>query len=70
MPRPVVPIFCQAGGQQAQLVGLVADHERVPGIVAALEPHDDIGAAGQPVHHLAFALIAPLRANNRHISHE
>ena len=30
--------------QQRQLVGLLADDERVAGIVAALEAHDDVGA--------------------------
>ncbi len=30
--------------QQRQLEGLVADDERVPGVVAALEAHDDVGA--------------------------
>ena len=39
------------------------------GIVAALEAHDDIGPAGQPVHHLALALVAPLRADDCDIGH-
>ena len=53
-----------ARGQQRQLVGLVADDERVAGIVAALEAHDDVGAAGQPVDDLALALVAPLAADH------
>ena len=59
----------QAGRQQAELVGLVAHHQRVPGVVAALEAHHDIRAAGQPVHDLALALVAPLGADHRHVCH-
>jgi len=59
----------QAGGEQAQLVGLVAHHQRVAGIVAALEAHHDLGAAGEPVHHLALALVAPLRADDGDVRH-
>ena len=33
-----------AGGQQRQLVGGAVDDQRVAGIVAALEAHDDVGA--------------------------
>jgi hypothetical protein len=36
----------------------------VAGIVAALEAHDQIGAAAQPVDDLALALIAPLAADD------
>ena len=53
-----------ARGQQRQLVGLVADDERVAGIVAALEADDDVGAARQPVDDLALALVAPLAADH------
>ena len=56
-----------AGGQQRQLVGLVADHQRVAGVVAALEAHHDVGAAGEPVDDLALALVAPLGADHRDI---
>ena len=58
-----------ARGQQAQLVGRVADDQRVAGIVAALEAHHDVGALGQPVDDLALALVAPLGADHRHIRH-
>jgi hypothetical protein len=40
------------------------------GIVAALEPDDDVGLLGEPINDLAFALIAPLRANHDDICHE
>ena len=58
-----------ARGQQRQLVGLLADHQRVAGIVAALEAHDDVGALRQPVDDLALALVAPLGADHHHIRH-
>jgi hypothetical protein len=32
-----------------QLVGLVADHQRVPGVVPALEAADHVRPLGQPV---------------------
>jgi hypothetical protein len=47
-----------------QLVGGVADHQRVPGVMPALEAHHHVGAAGEPVDDLAFALIAPLGADH------
>ena len=53
-----------ARGEQREFVGLVADDERVAGIVAALEADDDVGAAGQPVDDLALALVAPLAADH------
>ena len=59
----------EAGGQQGELVGLVADDERVAGVVAALEADDDLGAAGQPVHDLAFAFVAPLGADHGDVGH-
>ena len=53
-----------ARGQQRQFVDLVADDQRVAGIVAALEADDDVGAAGEPVDDLALALVAPLGADH------
>ena len=56
-------------GQQGKLVGLAVYDERVPGIMPALEAHHDIGALGKPIDDLAFAFVAPLRADNYHICH-
>ena len=56
--------------QQAELVGLVANHERVAGVVPALEANHGIRAAGQPVDDLALALIAPLGADHGDIGQE
>ena len=58
-----------ARGQQRQLVGVAADDQRVAGVVAALEAHDDIGALRQPVHDLTFALVAPLGADHDNVRH-
>ena len=58
-----------AGRQQRQLVDLAVDDQRMAGIVAALEAHDDVGALRQPVDDLALALVAPLRADDHHIGH-
>ena len=58
-----------AAGKQRELVGLVADDERVAGVVAALEAHDHVGAARQPVDDLALAFVAPLGADDGDVSH-
>ena len=43
---------------------LAADHQRVAGVVAALEAHHALRAVGQPVDDLALALVAPLGADD------
>ncbi len=58
-----------AGRQQRQLVGLAVDDERVAGIVAALEAHDDVGLLRQPVDDLALPFVAPLGADDDNIGH-
>jgi hypothetical protein len=58
-----------AGRQQRQLVGGAVDHERVAGIVAAPEAHDDVGLLRQPVDDLALPLVAPLGADDDNIGH-
>ena len=58
-----------AGRQQRQLVGDAVDDERMAGIVAALEAHDDVGALRKPVDDLALALVAPLGADHDHVCH-
>ena len=58
-----------AGGQQRELIGGAVDHQRVAGIVAALEAHHDIGALRQPIDDLALALVAPLGADDHDIGH-
>ena len=58
-----------AGGQQAELIGLIAHHQGVAGVVAALEADHHIRTVGQPVDQLALALIAPLGADHGDIGH-
>ena len=58
-----------AGRQQRQLVGLAVDDERMAGIVAALEAHDDVGLLRQPVDDLALPFVAPLGADDDNIGH-
>ena len=53
-----------AARDEPQLVGLVADHERVAGVVPALVAGDDVGALGEEVDDLALALVAPLRPDD------
>ena len=55
-------------GQQRQLVDLAVDHQRVAGVVAALEAGDHVGPLAQPVDDLALALVAPLRADDHHVA--
>jgi adenylosuccinate synthase len=38
-------------------------HDRVPGVVAALEAHDHVGALGKQIDDLALAFVAPLGAH-------
>ena len=49
---------------QVELPGLAVAHDRVPGVVAALEADDRVGPLGEQVDDLALALIAPLGAND------
>ena len=58
-----------AGRQQIELIDLVVDDERMPGIVAALKAHHDVGLERQPIDDLAFSLVAPLSADHHHIRH-
>jgi hypothetical protein len=58
-----------AGGQERELVDLVADHEGMAGIVTALEPHDHVRLFGQPIDDLALAFVAPLGAHDNHVRH-
>jgi hypothetical protein len=53
-----------AGREQRELVDLIADDERVAGIVPALEARHHVRPAGEPVDDLALALIAPLPADD------
>ena len=58
-----------ARGQQRELIDIVVDDERMPGIVAALKAHHDVGLERQPIDDLALAFVAPLGADHHHIRH-
>jgi hypothetical protein len=58
-----------ARGNQRQYVLLTADHQRVSGVVAALEARDGSRALHQQVDDLALAFIAPLRADDDDETH-
>ena len=58
-----------AGRQQRKLVGHAVDDERVAGVMTALEANDDVGLLRQPIDDLAFAFVAPLRADDHDVRH-
>ena len=58
-----------AAGQQVQGVLLVADHDGVAGVVAAVELHDVVDPATEQVGGLAFALVAPLGPDDHNCRH-
>ena len=53
-----------AGGNQRQDGLLAADHQRVAGVVPALEARHGRGALGEQIDDLALAFIAPLGADD------
>jgi hypothetical protein len=60
-----------ARGNEVELEHLVAEHDRVARVVAALVAHDHRHLLGQEVGRLALALIAPLEPDDhrgRHVS--
>ena len=58
-----------AGRKQREFVDLAVDHERMAGVMAALEPHHNVGAHRQPIDDLALSFVAPLGADNDNIGH-
>src|SRR6266849_1693786 len=54
-----------AGRQQMQHEGLIADLDRMSGIVAALIADHDVETLGEQIDNLALAFIAPLGPDNR-----
>ena len=55
--------------QRMQLVNFAINNKRMARIVPALKARNHIRALGKPVHNLAFALVAPLCADNHYICH-
>src|SRR5271156_4518879 len=58
-----------AGRKQREFVSLAVDDECMAGVMAALEPHDNVGADRQPIDDLALSFVAPLGADNDNIGH-
>ena len=60
-----VPAGAQnSAGDQLQNVAILPDDDGVAGVVATRYAGDVFEGAGQIVHHLAFAFIAPLRTHH------
>lgn len=53
-----------ARGDELQFIDLAAVLHRVPGVVAPLRAHHDIGARGENIDDFSLALVAPLDADN------
>ncbi len=63
------PLVENPRGDQVEHRLLVADHQGMAGIVAALVAHHVLGILGVDVDDLALAFIAPLGAYDNHIGH-
>src|SRR5579872_1680108 len=55
--------------QEREFERLAVNHQSMAGVMPTLETHHDIGGNGKPIDDLAFALVAPLGADNHHIGH-
>jgi hypothetical protein len=55
---------------EMELEDLVAEHQRVSGVVAALVTDDDRGLLGEEVGRLALALVAPLEPDDHGCGHQ
>jgi arylformamidase len=55
--------------EERKLIGFIANHKRMPGIMSALKAHNHVCTAGEPVDDLALAFIAPLGTNHRYVGH-
>lgn len=55
---------------EVQDVFLRADEDGVAGVVAARVAHDDVGRLGEHVDDFAFALVAPLSADQNGVCHK
>ena len=57
------------GRDEVELPLVAVAHDRVAGVVAALEAHDRVGPLGEQVGDLALALVAPLGADDHDSRH-
>ena len=58
-----------AAGEQRELVDLVADDDRVPGVRPALIADDEIVLPREAVDDFAFGFVAPLQTDNASARH-
>jgi hypothetical protein len=58
-----------AGRDQVQNDGLIADHKGVPGIVTTLIANNLLGVFGVDVDHFPFAFVTPLGTDNDDVCH-
>src|SRR5690606_5185662 len=58
------PVAEDSGRYQMQHGLLAADHQRVPGVVAALEPHDGLRSLREHIHDCTLSFVTPLGADH------
>ncbi len=58
-----------AGRDEVQDGLLAAHHQRVAGVVAALEADHHVGVLGEEIDDLSLALVAPLGSDDDHVRH-
>ena len=71
-PLPITAVHARpqnAAGNQLQNELLFPDEDRVAGVVAALIARHDVEALGEQIDDFAFALVAPLRAEDDDVVH-
>lgn len=49
---------------------LAVNDQGMPGIVAALEPNDNVRPLRKEIDYFALAFVTPLRADDHHICHK
>jgi len=57
-----------AGGDELEGGLSAIDDQGMPRVVPALKADHPLGVVRQPIHHLAFALVTPLGANDDHVT--
>ena len=58
-----------AGGDQVENELVPAHHQGVPGVVAPLVTHHDLGLLGQKINNLPFTFVTPLGAYHHDVRH-
>src|SRR5712692_3140129 len=64
-----LPVMKNSRGDEMENRLLTTDHQRMPGVVSALEPDHDLRVLRQQIDDFAFPLIAPLRSDHHDIWH-